>query len=232
MEGSLVAYIVFTNGSTLQASELNENLMQQSTAVFSNAAARTAAITSPLEGQLTYLEDVDRYDHWNGSAWVSPFGMTLVGNVSFTTSSAVAVDNVFTSSYRNYLVLVNVSGTTAVNHTLNLRVGGATNSTLNYTYGSMTVVYGNNAVNGAQAANASSWAEGGRTTAGDRGATQYMIYSPQLAEKTFYQFATTDAQITRSGGGIMNATTAFDGFIVTPSGGTITGNIRVYGVRN
>jgi len=70
MEGSLVAYKVFTNGSTLQASELNENLMQQSTAVFSNAAARTAAITAPVEGQMTYLEDSDRYESWNGSAWV------------------------------------------------------------------------------------------------------------------------------------------------------------------
>ena len=57
MEGSLVAYKVFTNGSTLQASELNDNLMKQSVAVFSNAAARTAAITSPVEGQMTYLED-------------------------------------------------------------------------------------------------------------------------------------------------------------------------------
>jgi hypothetical protein len=70
MEGSLVAYKVFTNGSTLQASELNENLMQQAVATFSNAAARTAAITSPVEGQMTYLLDVDRYDSWSGSAWI------------------------------------------------------------------------------------------------------------------------------------------------------------------
>jgi hypothetical protein len=65
-----VAYKVFTNGSTLQASELNENLMQQSIATFSNAAARTAAITSPVEGQMTYLLDVDRYDSWSGAAWL------------------------------------------------------------------------------------------------------------------------------------------------------------------
>jgi hypothetical protein len=70
MEGSLVAYKVFTNGSTLQASELNDNLMQQAVATFSNAAARTAAITSPVEGQLTYLEDSDRYDSWSGSSWL------------------------------------------------------------------------------------------------------------------------------------------------------------------
>jgi hypothetical protein len=70
MEGSLVAYKVFTNGSVLNASEINDNLMNQSVIVFSNAAARTAAITSPVEGQITWLEDVDRYETYSGSAWV------------------------------------------------------------------------------------------------------------------------------------------------------------------
>jgi hypothetical protein len=70
MEGSLVAYKVFTNGSTLQASEVNENLMQQVTATFSNAAARAAAITAPVEGQVTYLEDSNSYQYWNSSSWV------------------------------------------------------------------------------------------------------------------------------------------------------------------
>ena len=79
MEGSLVAYKVFSNGSVLNASEINDNLMNQSVAVFSNAAARTAAISSPVEGQMTYLEDVDRYDSYIGSSWLpvlSPGGWT------------------------------------------------------------------------------------------------------------------------------------------------------------
>jgi hypothetical protein len=69
MEGSLVAYKVFTNGSTLPASEVNENLMQQVVSTFSNAAARTAAITSPVEGQMTYLEDTKQVFIYSGSAW-------------------------------------------------------------------------------------------------------------------------------------------------------------------
>ena len=65
-----MAYKVFTNGSVLNASEINDNLMNQSVIVFSNAAARTAAITSPVEGQITWLEDVNRYETYSGSAWV------------------------------------------------------------------------------------------------------------------------------------------------------------------
>jgi hypothetical protein len=86
MEGSLVAYKVFTNGSVLNASEINDNLMNQSVMVFSNAAARTAAITSPVEGMLTWLEDVNRYEVYtttwvqliNPNAWVS-YTPTLTG---------------------------------------------------------------------------------------------------------------------------------------------------------
>jgi hypothetical protein len=69
MEGSLVAYKVFTNGSVLQASEVNDNLMKQAVATFSNAAARTAAITSPVEGQMTYLEDTNQVSIYSGSSW-------------------------------------------------------------------------------------------------------------------------------------------------------------------
>jgi hypothetical protein len=71
MEGSLVAYKVFTNGSVLNASEINDNLMNQSVIVFSNAAARTSAITTPVEGQVTYLEDTNELSIYSGSAWVA-----------------------------------------------------------------------------------------------------------------------------------------------------------------
>jgi len=88
-----VAYKVFTNGSVLQASEINDNLMRQSVMVFSNAAARTAAITSPLDGMLTYLEDSKLFQSYNSiSGWItvvnggSPsFGFT---GTQYYTSSA------------------------------------------------------------------------------------------------------------------------------------------------
>jgi hypothetical protein len=84
MEGSLVAYKVFTNGSVLNASEINDNLMNQSVMVFSNATARSAAITSPLEGMLTWLEDTNKYQNYNGSAWVDLGGSGITKVVSTT----------------------------------------------------------------------------------------------------------------------------------------------------
>jgi hypothetical protein len=71
MEGSLVAYKVFTNGSVLNASEVNDNLMNQAVITFTNSTARASAITSPVEGMVTYLADTDIYEFWNGSAWTA-----------------------------------------------------------------------------------------------------------------------------------------------------------------
>jgi hypothetical protein len=95
MEGSLVAYKVFTNGSVLNASEINENLMNQSVMVFSNSTARAAALTAPVEGMLTWLEDLNKYQYRNGSgAWVDLGGGGAVLQVlstakldTFTTTS-------------------------------------------------------------------------------------------------------------------------------------------------
>jgi hypothetical protein len=68
-----MAYKVFSNGSVLQASELNTFLMNQSVIVFSNATARSSALTSPIEGMVTYLEDTNSLNVYNGTAW-APVG--------------------------------------------------------------------------------------------------------------------------------------------------------------
>jgi hypothetical protein len=65
-----MAYKVFSNGSTLPASDLNDFLMRQSVIVFSSSTARASAITSPTEGMLTYLEDTNRFQYYSGTAWV------------------------------------------------------------------------------------------------------------------------------------------------------------------
>jgi hypothetical protein len=98
MEGSLVAYKVFTNGSVLPASDVNTYLMDQSVMVFSSSATRAAALTAPVEGMLTWLQDTNKYENYNGTAWV-PLGggaiLQLVQGVksdTFSTSSTSFVD--------------------------------------------------------------------------------------------------------------------------------------------
>jgi hypothetical protein len=107
MEGSLVAYKVFTNGSVLNASEINDNLMRQSVMVFSNEAARTAAITSPVEGMVAYLEDTNLFTTYNGSSWKNSFG-SVGGILEVVTASK---SNTFSTSSTSYVDVTDLSVT-------------------------------------------------------------------------------------------------------------------------
>ena len=60
---------VFTAGEVLEASEVNGYLMDQAVMVFADSAARTAAIPSPTEGMLTYLQDVNALEVFTGSVF-------------------------------------------------------------------------------------------------------------------------------------------------------------------
>ena len=64
-----MAYKTFANGFPLPASDLNNYLMDQSVIVFADSTARSAALPAPTEGMLTYLEDTNLLEVYNGSAW-------------------------------------------------------------------------------------------------------------------------------------------------------------------
>jgi hypothetical protein len=78
----------------------------QGVLVFASSAARAAAITSPQEGQYSYLKDTDSTEYYDGAAWIAaPIGdITGVtagvgisgggtsGTVTVTNSMATAID--------------------------------------------------------------------------------------------------------------------------------------------
>ena len=228
-----MAFKVFTNGSVLQASEVNDNLMRQAVSTFSNAAARTAAITAPSEGMLTYLEDVDRYEWWSGSAWRSPFGMTLITSVDFAAASAINLNNVFSSSYRNYKIVFNSSSTSGgATLSMKMRAGGADSSAgyfkAGFVFYSSTSVFDYNRVQNGSSANLSYNIDtmGGEMT----------LFSPAQARNTQvnYQFAGGfGANYCHEAASITHGVaTAYDGISFIYSSGNITGNVKVYGLRD
>lgn len=66
-----LGYIEFTTGDILTAAAANGYLASQTVMVFADSAARTAAITSPQEGMVSYLKDTDAIQYYSGSAWVA-----------------------------------------------------------------------------------------------------------------------------------------------------------------
>jgi len=54
------------------AKDIANGIAQRSVMRFASASARGATLTAPVDGMATWLQDVDRLDVYNGSAWVTP----------------------------------------------------------------------------------------------------------------------------------------------------------------
>jgi hypothetical protein len=227
MEGSLVAYKVFTNGSVLQASEINDNLMRQSVMVFTNAAARSAAITLPLEGMLTWLEDLNRYENYNGSAWVPAFESALVGTSTFTSVGSVALDNIFTANYRYYDFYFTASAASAVAYEIRLRSGATDLSTTTYT--TQSIIADGTTVAGSRAAAGSAWSGG--TLRASPGTWMGTISNPFIASRTQLLLQGVDQTVPIRMDNKFGDNTEANSYngIRFFSAGSFSGNLSIYG---
>jgi hypothetical protein len=277
-----LGFKTFATGDVLSAGDTNGYLMQ-GVLVFADAAARTAAVTSPQEGQTSYTKDNDLIQVYNGSSWVTKSGgsplttkgdlygysttdarlpvgtngqiltadstaatglawataasggsLTLINTTSFSASSIVSVDSLFSATYSNYLVLFNCVPTSAGDINFRFRAGGTDNSTSNYNNQVLDVLG-----TATPSASRNTSVTQGRWC-GNKGATNHSTVS------TFFNpFATLNTQtinnsVLRSDSSIemnqvnnaFNATTSFTGVSWYPSAGTITGTVRVYGYGN
>jgi hypothetical protein len=75
----------FAAGAVLSASDVQNYLQDQSVMVFATTAARTSAISSPTEGMVTYIKDVDQVQTYNGTSW---FPQSYAQSAGSTTSGA------------------------------------------------------------------------------------------------------------------------------------------------
>jgi len=167
-----------------------------------------------------------------GAAAVSASGLTYVGGATFSASSAVNVNDVFSATYQNYIVYSTLTpsvGGTDLN--IRLRVSGTDASSSNYTtqrtYVDNTTTSGNRYT----VTEFSPFALGtdGNFFRGD-------FFSPFESVKTGLQLNlssnTGTTMIDARASFSFNLTTSFTGFTVFPGSGNITGSIKVYGLAN
>jgi hypothetical protein len=89
--GAPLGFKTFATGDVLTAADTNGYLMQ-GIWVFADAAARTAAVASPQEGNFSYLKSDDTTYYYTGSAWSAIGGgkVKQVVNAVYSTSTGNA----------------------------------------------------------------------------------------------------------------------------------------------
>lgn len=208
----------------------------------------TTRPTSPFNGQVIYETDTKQTLVWQGTVWVmltdadSPPGLQLIRKTTFSGSATFYdVDNIFTSEFSHYRVLINLSAVANFNTAWIQYIDSSGNNVGASYYGS---VYGQDFTSASTSFQTA-------TTNN----VQYIGWVPN-AVNSFKMFATIDlGNVTTAtptniqgqftginagsaflGGqmfGIHTGTTIMRGLrIANSQGSTMNGDIAVYGYRN
>jgi hypothetical protein len=87
----------FESFTRLDASDVNTYLMDQSVMTFAGTAARGSAITTPVEGMVTYLNDINSLSVYNGTAFTTDRTIQVfAGTAARGSAIGTAVEGMYT----------------------------------------------------------------------------------------------------------------------------------------
>lgn len=172
-------------------------------------------------------------------SWATPAaassGLTLIARTAFSNVAGQAFDNVFTSTYKQYMVVIeNISAATSSDDLLlQFRYAGPTTQASGY-YGSLNYSTWNTALTTTFSGNTSSMTLAVSTGTSTEPTTATMYFSlvgnsNQLA--SFYgQIMTGVNESQGTFGGRVGTSRTYTGFILSSSSTNITGTVSIYGL--
>jgi hypothetical protein len=199
--------------------------------IAATAADTVARLAVGTNGQVLTADSAEA----TGVKWATPTapasGATLISRTTFSASSSVTVDSLFSTTYENYLVSFQVTGSVA-NALLKMRgrYGSTTESGNNYQFGFSGI---NSSGSAAQVANngVSAW-DLTRLTSSQPSVHDFRFYRPNSAG--FLQFTGSERSHYNgecmSGAAFVETSQSWGGLNLFPSSGTISGQISVYGL--
>lgn len=148
---------VFVSGEILTASDVNTNLMDQAVMRFASSAARGSAISSPTEGMVSYLDDLNQVQVFDASAWIPVSGIVDTKVVvktdtqasSLAAGSAIAIsglsiDHAVANSSNEVILIAQINGGRGLGILAGALTAGGTMLNLGDAAGSRTRISANN----------------------------------------------------------------------------------------
>jgi hypothetical protein len=305
---------VFQPGEVLTASNVMNYLQDQAVMVFAGSAARGSAIgTAVSEGMVSYLQNLDQVQYYDGTQWepvnralvvsgtaqraqflpspvqgdtvfrsdlgyaetyydahgtANPGGrgtasawypnqrnMGLVpivpptvnvsggsatantlGQITFTTATSISLNDVFSTSYSTYKIVVGVTNASATG-LLNLRFrsAGTDNTAAQHQTGFAATNINTGAVTAFNALNSQAWIINSLNISfGNQAFSDLTVHNASKSglKKTASMSGIGNNGANYSGlagGLICDTTTAFDGFTIYPASGNMNGTVQVFG---
>jgi len=173
-----------------------------------------------------------------GVSWLTPSAgaLTKIGTTTFTGTNTVNVNSVFTSAYKNYKVMIDITSVSTVPDIRMFMRASGTDSTTGLYQERMLMYAGAMAVD--ETNNIAYWFVGVfDSTYQGTGATSLEIFTPQVASPTkmsglVFGIGGSATRFFAPVGGYANNSTQYDGFTLKTSGGTMDGSVTVYGYSN
>ena len=169
-----------------------------------------------------------------GLKWAaaSASGMTLINRTAFSAQSSVTLNSVFSDTYENYFIAIQAVGSNS-NHQLKLqlRYTGNVTTTSGYNYSFIGTPGDASTVNYLRAAGAAQINLGLMST-GSPNVAAFNFFRPDAAGRAYFTGGLTDnySDVFYSGGAFgIESGQVFTGLVLTPTTGTITGQISIYG---
>ena len=156
-----------------------------------------------------------------------------VGTVTFSGASSVSLNDVFSSTYTNYRILIECLGTSAAQLLWRLRVSNSDNSSSNYQWGGIQRTNNAGSIDANYSNPTGTSFEIMRVDNALGGGAVIDIYNPFTSIKTSMISVSsgenTSNQEFKWISGKLTVTTSYSGFTILPQSGTITGTVSVYG---
>jgi len=199
--------------------------------IAATAADTPARLAVGTNGQVLTADSSES----TGLKWATPASggdFVRIATTPFTSSSAVNLNDIFSSTYTNYMVVLNITSSPSTgNLQARMRVSGADNTTSNY-FSVYEYIDSAGATAGAtKNATASFW-QLSFISSSDL-SIPFTVAQPYQTEYTSISapaFLAGDTYKVTSAGSF-NATTSFTGMSFLTSAGTITGEAIIYGMK-
>jgi len=165
--------------------------------------------------------------------------LVLLDATDFTAASSVSVDNVFSSTYNNYVIMFSSSDASAAAGYLffRLRASGVDESsgTNHYRYNRQFTY---TSTSGQDGSDNSKWDIGEVSSSWpDISSFQMTLWNPAVAQRTTaytvsHKASSSSTNVQQTVASLHKLQTAYDGFTLYPASGTFAGKIRVYGMAD